>query len=223
MVIANNVICLREIQRRLIEDNQQFRGINAISLSTIDRILRKHRFRMKQAYCVPFERNSVKDQHLEYVQVRVCTVNCRKYFVLSQYNCKLQISTWWSAICTLCFRVVILYCVYSNVFCREYLRFRPAPHEIIFVDEAGFNLTKRRRRGRNIIGHRPIVNVSFHHSALVRDWFTNNPRFLNIFLPAYSPFPNRGGGFFLHGGEKYMTKNLTSVIYNLLPFFVVLF
>ncbi|KAG9283830.1 hypothetical protein AMEX_G2646, partial [Astyanax mexicanus] len=33
------------------------------------------------------------------------------------------------------------------------------PHEFIFVDEAGFNLTKRRRRGRNIIGRRVIVDV----------------------------------------------------------------
>lgn len=29
----------------------------------------------------------------------------------------------------------------------------PIPHEFIFIDEAGFNLTKV-RRGRNIIGHR---------------------------------------------------------------------
>lgn len=33
------------------------------------------------------------------------------------------------------------------------------PHECIFIDEAGFNLTKRRRRGRNIIGQRAIVQV----------------------------------------------------------------
>ncbi|XDV33829.1 hypothetical protein PO909_004097 [Leuciscus waleckii] len=32
-------------------------------------------------------------------------------------------------------------------------------HELLFVDEAGFNLTKTRRRGRNIIGHRAIINV----------------------------------------------------------------
>ncbi|RXN14312.1 interleukin-1 receptor accessory -like 1-A isoform X3 [Labeo rohita] len=32
-------------------------------------------------------------------------------------------------------------------------------HEQVFVDEAGFNLTKTRRRGRNIIGHRAIINV----------------------------------------------------------------
>ncbi len=33
------------------------------------------------------------------------------------------------------------------------------PHEYMYMDEAGFNLTKRRRRGRNVIGHRAIVGV----------------------------------------------------------------
>ncbi|KAK0136832.1 hypothetical protein N1851_027005 [Merluccius polli] len=33
------------------------------------------------------------------------------------------------------------------------------PHEYIFIDEAGFNLAKTRRRGRNIIGHRAIIDV----------------------------------------------------------------
>ena len=33
------------------------------------------------------------------------------------------------------------------------------PHEYIYMDEAGFNLTKRRRRGRKVIGHRAIVGV----------------------------------------------------------------
>ncbi len=32
-------------------------------------------------------------------------------------------------------------------------------HEQFFVDEAGFNLIQTRRRGRNIIGHRAIINV----------------------------------------------------------------
>ncbi|XP_032363963.1 uncharacterized protein LOC116677839, partial [Etheostoma spectabile] len=34
-----------------------------------------------------------------------------------------------------------------------------APHEFIYIDEAGFNLAKRRRRGRNIIGKRATVDV----------------------------------------------------------------
>ncbi|XP_026213314.1 uncharacterized protein LOC113160317 isoform X3 [Anabas testudineus] len=33
------------------------------------------------------------------------------------------------------------------------------PHSFIYMDEAGFNLTKCRRRGRNIIGHRATVDV----------------------------------------------------------------
>ena len=32
-------------------------------------------------------------------------------------------------------------------------------HEFIYIDEAGFHLTKARRRGTNIIGHRAIINV----------------------------------------------------------------
>ncbi|KAL7867497.1 hypothetical protein SRHO_G00088810 [Serrasalmus rhombeus] len=33
------------------------------------------------------------------------------------------------------------------------------PHRFLYVDEAGFNLTKGRRRGRNITGHRATVDV----------------------------------------------------------------
>ena len=33
------------------------------------------------------------------------------------------------------------------------------PHNFIYMDEADSNLTKRRRRGRNIIGHRATVDV----------------------------------------------------------------
>ena len=33
------------------------------------------------------------------------------------------------------------------------------PHTLVFVDEAGFNLAKGRRRGRNIIRHRATVDV----------------------------------------------------------------
>ena len=37
------------------------------------------------------------------------------------------------------------------------------PHEFIYIDEAGFNLSKTRQRGRNIIGHRAIVHVPGQH------------------------------------------------------------
>ena len=39
------------------------------------------------------------------------------------------------------------------------------PHEPIYVDEAGFNLAKTRRRGRNIIGKRATINVPGQRGA----------------------------------------------------------
>ncbi len=39
------------------------------------------------------------------------------------------------------------------------------PHELIFIDEAGFNLAKTRRRGRNVIGHRAIIDVPGQHGG----------------------------------------------------------
>lgn len=38
-------------------------------------------------------------------------------------------------------------------------------HELIYVDEAGFHLARTRRRGRNLIGHRAIVNVPGQHGG----------------------------------------------------------
>ncbi len=35
----------------------------------------------------------------------------------------------------------------------------PIPHDFIFIDEVGFTLTKERRRGRNIIGHRDMLTI----------------------------------------------------------------
>lgn len=155
------------------------------------------------------------------------------------------------------------------------------PHEYIFIDEAGYNLAKRRQRGRNIIGQRAIVevpgqrggnvtlcaaisnwgvlhrhanlgpyntehlltflgglqdimtareqldqqavhpiyvivwdNVSFHHAVLIREWFTNNQRFIKVFLPPYSPFLNPIEEFFsawrwkVYDRQPYTRENL---------------
>ncbi|XP_067224491.1 putative nuclease HARBI1 [Chanodichthys erythropterus] len=113
MVRENNAIKLSEIQQKIIEDHVHFEGINSVSLSTVDRVLKRNRLRMKQLYRVPFDRNSdrVKEQRFQYVQ---------RVFQLDAME---------------------------------------RPHEYIYMDEAGFNLTKRRRRGRNVIGHRAIVGV----------------------------------------------------------------
>jgi len=58
MVIANNAIRLREIQSAVTEDDNIFGNIESVSVSTIDRLLRRNEIRMKQLYNVPFERNS---------------------------------------------------------------------------------------------------------------------------------------------------------------------
>ncbi|XP_063757810.1 uncharacterized protein LOC134876683 isoform X2 [Eleginops maclovinus] len=113
MVRENNVLRLREIRERIIGDNMNFPNIDDVSLTTIDRVLKRQRVRMKQAYRVPFERNSDRIKHLRHQYVQ-------------------------------------------RIFELESMA---RPHEFIFVDEAGFNLTKRRRRGRNIIGQRAIVDV----------------------------------------------------------------
>ncbi|KAJ8268719.1 hypothetical protein COCON_G00113260 [Conger conger] len=76
-----------------------------------------------------------------------------------------------------------------------------APHNMIYIDEAGFNLVKRHRRERNIIGknhlgdHLPIYmitwdNVAFHHSRAVTAWFDAHPRMLSLYLTPYSSFLN---------------------------------
>lgn len=71
MVLENNAITLRQIQRKIIENNEIFQNIDRVSLSTLDRVLRRNNLRMKQVYRVPFERNSerVKELRYNYVQV----------------------------------------------------------------------------------------------------------------------------------------------------------
>ncbi len=71
MVLENNAITLRQIQRKIIENNDMFQNIDRVSLSTLDRVLGRSHLRMKQVYRVPFERNSerVKELRYNYVQV----------------------------------------------------------------------------------------------------------------------------------------------------------
>ena len=73
MVRENNAIKLSEIQQKIIEDHVHFEGINSVSLSTVDRVLKRNTLRMKQLYRVPFDRNSdrVKEQRFQYVQVGI--------------------------------------------------------------------------------------------------------------------------------------------------------
>lgn len=54
MVIANNAIRLRDIQRAVIEDDNTFE-IESVSTAAIDRVLSRNEMCMKQLYYVPFE------------------------------------------------------------------------------------------------------------------------------------------------------------------------
>ncbi|XP_049444492.1 uncharacterized protein LOC125896168 [Epinephelus fuscoguttatus] len=218
IVTTNNAITLRQIRTKILQDDNIFQNINAISISTIARVLNKHQMTMKQLYRVPFERNSDRVKELRYQYVH---------------------------------RIMAL-------------EGNETPHILVFVDEAGFNLAKGRRRGRNIVGHRATVdvpgqrggnitmcaaisengvaahipslgpyntakllvfldhlysnlvpenergavgpnlpmfvivwdNVSFHRGQLIRDWFTAHQRMMNVFLPPYSPFLNPIEEFF---------------------------
>ncbi len=72
MVVENNAIRLREIKSAIIEDNNIFENIQTVSISTIDRVLKRHQMNMKQLYTVPFEINGerVKELRYQYVQVK---------------------------------------------------------------------------------------------------------------------------------------------------------
>lgn len=82
MVIANNSIRLREIQSAIINDNNVFANINSVSISTIDRVLKRHQMTMKQLYKVPFERNSERVKALRYQYVQV-----NHWCALSEFSC----------------------------------------------------------------------------------------------------------------------------------------
>lgn len=72
MVIANNAIRLRDIRRAVIDDDDDgiFSNIT-VSLTTIDRVLKRNHVAMKELYRVPFQRNSeaVKEARFLYVEV----------------------------------------------------------------------------------------------------------------------------------------------------------
>lgn len=73
MVIQNNAIRLKDIQQKIIQDNEVFHNIQHCSLATIDRVLKRKAISMKQVYKVPYERNSarVKETRFQFVQVSV--------------------------------------------------------------------------------------------------------------------------------------------------------
>ncbi len=51
MVCENNAIKLSEIQQKIIEDHVHFEGINSVSLSTVDHVLKRNRLRTSYTEC----------------------------------------------------------------------------------------------------------------------------------------------------------------------------
>ncbi len=107
---------------------------------------------MKQIYRVPFERNSERVKRLRHDYAEVC-------ITLAVWSCILSHNL--LLYCNMYTRSTLNYTILPDTVRQGVLRMdgEEIQHEFIYVDEAGFNLTRTRRRGRNIIGHRAIVNV----------------------------------------------------------------
>ncbi len=92
MVIVNNSIRLREIQSAIINDNV-FANINSVSISTIDRVLKRHQMIMKQLYKEPFERNSERVKELRYHQYVQVNYWCalREFYCTSKMPLLLEV------------------------------------------------------------------------------------------------------------------------------------
>ena len=65
-------ITLREIKSAIIEDNNIFENIQTVSISTIDRVLKRHQLNKKQLYTVLFEISGERVKELcdHYAQVK---------------------------------------------------------------------------------------------------------------------------------------------------------
>lgn len=152
MVLANNAIRLRELQANIIGDHAIFNNVHQVSQSTLARILKRHQVQMKQLYRVPFERNSERVKRLRHEYVEVCIVH---FSTVMLHTAHMTFLHW------LYTRPILNYTILSFTVFQGVLQMDAEEilHEFIYIDEAGFNLTKARRRGRNIIGHRAIINV----------------------------------------------------------------
>lgn len=142
MVIANNSIRLREIQSAIINENNVFANIDSVSISTIDRVLKRHQISVKQLYKVPFERNSERVKNLRYQYV--------------QRNMELE--------------------------GHETL------HILVFVDEAGYNLSKGRRRGRNLFGHRATTDTPGQRGANITMCAAISENGVRTHIPHIGPY-----------------------------------
>ena len=75
---------------------------------------------------------------------------------------------------------------------------RQTPHIFIFVDEAGFNLAKTRRRRRNVIGKRATVDVPGQRGANITMCAAKSTEGLLLHKPLIGPYNTERLLAFLH-------------------------
>ncbi len=84
-------------------------------------------------------------------------------------------------------------------------------HLIMFLYALQEALLRREQRGDEQAEHPMYVviwdNVNFHRGPRIREWFENNPRFINVCLPPYSPFLNPIEEFFSAWRWKVYDRN----------------
>nr|XP_023660024.1 uncharacterized protein LOC111839919 [Paramormyrops kingsleyae] len=61
-------------------------------------------------------------------------------------------------------------------------------HILVFVDEAGFNLSKGRRRGRNLIGHRATINTPGQRGANITMCAAISENGVSTHIPHIGPY-----------------------------------
>lgn len=61
------------------------------------------------------------------------------------------------------------------------------PHILVFMDEAGFNLSKCRRRGQNITGQRATVEVLWQHGGTITTSTATSENGVSTHIPVIGP------------------------------------
>ncbi len=152
MVLANNAITLNQLQANIVNNHASFNDIHQVSTSTLARILKKNIFKWsKFIKCLS---SAILKGWNDYGMIMQ-----RYVFTLAVWSCILSHNL--LLYCNMYTRSTLNYTILPDTVLQGVLRMdgEEIQHEFIYIDEAGFNLTRTRRRGRNIIGHRAIVNV----------------------------------------------------------------
>ncbi|XP_077086252.1 uncharacterized protein LOC143738157 [Siphateles boraxobius] len=217
MVLENYPITLRQIQRKIIENNEIFQNIDRVSLSTLDRVLRRNHLRMKVCR-EPFQRNSerVKELRYNYVQrvleLEVSAVE-HQFIFIDEVGINLtnrrkrgrNIVGQRGGNITMCAAITRHGVLHQHATLGRYNTARL----MAFLDSLHNTLIPPDQiAGPERIRYAVVWDdVSLHRAALVRHWFTALPRFLVVYLPPYSPFLNPIEGFFSAWRWKVYDRN----------------